>query len=312
MTAKELAERQKWTLEQKIDHSLGTIEAFIARYGVEGCYIAFSGGKDSTVLLHLVRIISKEVPAVFSNTGNEYPEIVQFVKMHQKEWNIITIRPSMTPRQVWAKYGFPLVGKETADKIHKVRYNPSTATAKKIMGSGYFSLSQRWRFLINELYETSPACCDILKKRPFHVYERQTGRRPITGVMAEESKLRAGQYIRAGGCNIFGKKPASRPLSIWTNNDIWEYIRRYSIDIADIYHKGAQRTGCMGCGFGAHFHDDARFRLLHHEHPKCFDMIMNYENNGITFREAIRKVLNVTGRYLPDEEPPNLFNSIVD
>ena len=312
MTIKELTERQGWPLSQKIDHALGTIEAFIARYGVNGCYVAFSGGKDSTVLLHLVRLLTKEIPAVFTNTGNEYPEVIEFVKKHQEEWNITIIRPHLTPRQVWAKYGFPLVGKETADKIHKVRYNPTTVTAKEIMGSGYFSLSKRWRFLLYEQYETSNACCDILKKRPFHIYEKETGRRPITGVMAEESKLRAGQYVRAGGCNVFGNKPVSRPLSIWTNDDILEFISRYNIEIADIYYKGAARTGCMGCGFGAHFPDDTRFSLLYQEHPKCFDMIMNYKNNGTTFREAIRKVLSVNGRYLPDEEPPNLFNTNIN
>ena len=37
-------------------------------------------------------------------------------------------------------------------------------------------------------------------------------------------------------------------------------------------------------------------------------MVMNYTNNGVTFREALRKVLAVNSLYLPDEEPPNLFN----
>lgn len=49
MTFSELRERQSWTLEQKIDHSLGTIEAFVNRMGGEDkVYVSFSGGKDST------------------------------------------------------------------------------------------------------------------------------------------------------------------------------------------------------------------------------------------------------------------------
>lgn len=43
-------------------------------------YVVFSGGKDSTAMLHLARSIYPETPAVFANTGLEMPEIVQFLK----------------------------------------------------------------------------------------------------------------------------------------------------------------------------------------------------------------------------------------
>lgn len=128
------------------------------------------------------------------------------------------------------------------------------------------------------------------------------------GVMASESKMRTGRYIRNGGCNVFGEKPASQPLSIWLEQDIWDYIAKCNLPIADIYHKGATRTGCMGCGFGAQFADDTRFRVLLTNYPKCYDMVMNYTNNGVTFREALRKVLAVNKLYLPDEQPPTLFD----
>lgn len=177
------------------------------------------------------------------------------------------------------------------------------------MGTGFFCLAKKWRYLLTEPYETSSQCCDILKKRPFHKFEKITGRRPIIGVMADESDLRKGQYIKAGGCNVFGEKAASRPLSIWTEADVWQYIEEQRLDIAEICHKGAARTGCMGCGFGAQFADDRRFSILLDNHPKAYDMVMNYTNNGVTFREALRKALAVNGRYLPDEEPKNLFTS---
>ena len=106
---------------------------------------------------------------------------------------------------------------------------------------------------------------------------------------------------------MFGEKSASRPLSIWTEEDVWNYIHRENLAISEIYRKGAKRTGCMGCGFGAQFDDDERFSILLKEHPKCYDMVMAYQNNGTTFREALRKVLAVVGRFLPDEEPDNLF-----
>lgn len=306
-----LRERQNWTLQQKIDHSLATIDVFASRMGgPEKVYCSFSGGKDSTVLLHLCRVLYPDILAVFCSTGNEYPEIVRFVNEQKAAGaNIQIIRPKITPREVWAKYGFPLIGKESADKVHKIRVNPASKTAQAFLGNGYFCLAKRWRYLLTESYEVSPACCKKLKKDPFHSFERETGRHPITGVMASESNMRAGQWVRSGGCNVFGEKSVSRPLSIWTEADVWDYIRRENLAISEIYHKGAKRTGCMGCGFGAQFSDDERFSILLKEHPKCYDMVMAYQNNGTTFREALRKVLAVVGRFLPDEEPQNLFTS---
>lgn len=78
MDYKELKERQSWSLEQKIDHSLGAIDQFYQRLNGK-VYISFSGGKDSTVLYWLARKIYPDIKAVFCNTGNEYPDIVQFV-----------------------------------------------------------------------------------------------------------------------------------------------------------------------------------------------------------------------------------------
>jgi len=309
MTWQELRERQSWSLDQKIDHSLGTIEAFVNRIGgLDKVYVSFSGGKDSTVLFHLARRLYPDILSVFCNTGNEYPEIIKFVRQMQAEGaNIQIIRPKLTPRQVWEKYGFPLVSKETSSKIHRIRFNPSSQAAKQWLGNGFFALPKKWRYLINEPYEIHNICCDKLKKEPFHRYEKESGRRPLLGVMASESKMRAGKYLRDGSCNVWGEKPLSRPLSIWTENDIWEYIKRFGLPIAEIYHKGATRTGCFGCAYGAMFKDDNRFALLHELHPKCYDMVMNYTNNGVTFREALRKMLAVNGLYLPDEQSANLF-----
>ena len=56
MDIKELKERQAWTLDQKMDHSLGAIDQFYQRLDGK-VYVSFSGGKDSTVLYWLARKI---------------------------------------------------------------------------------------------------------------------------------------------------------------------------------------------------------------------------------------------------------------
>ena len=80
MNKTELAMLQALPLELKIAKSKLRVEEFVNYMGKENVYISFSGGKDSTVLLHLVRSLYPDIPAVFSNTGLEFPEIVEFVQ----------------------------------------------------------------------------------------------------------------------------------------------------------------------------------------------------------------------------------------
>ena len=79
----------------------------------------------------------------------------------------------------------------------------------------------------------SEQCCQKLKKAPAHKYTKTTGRHPIIGTMASESKLREIAYIQAGGCNVFdsSKGAESKPLSIWNEEDIWAYIKLRNLEI---------------------------------------------------------------------------------
>lgn len=307
ITPSALRERQAWTLEQKIDHSVGVIEAFCVycKEQERTPFVSFSGGKDSTVLLDIARrFVDPTIKGVFCNTGNEFPENIRFVRQTE---NVTIIRPDMTPRQVLEKYGFPLVSKEQAKAVYEVRTTKSEAVrnARLFGRDGKRSpgmLAYKWRYLLNEPYMVSSFCCDILKKRPFHKYQKQTGGLPIIGTMADESLLRNQQYIRRGGCNSFSDntdKSASFPLSIWTERDIWDYIHKFGIAYSPIYDEpGIKRTGCMFCGFGAQFPGDCRFRQLYNLHPKFYDYAMNLMNNGTTLRTALRRM----GVMLPDEE----------
>lgn len=307
ITPAALKTRQAWMLEQKIDHSVGTLEAFCTYCKEQGRtpFVSFSGGKDSTVLLDLARrFVDKDIKAVFCNTGNEFPEIVRFVRQTE---NVTIIQPDMTPKQVLDRYGFPLVSKEQARAVYDIRTTKSEVLRSirlfgRVGKRSPGTLSNKWRYLLNEKYMVSSKCCEILKKRPFHKYQRQTRELPIVGTMADESRLRNQQYILRGGCNAFNENPdksSSLPLSIWTERDIWDYIHRFNIAYSPIYDvPGIKRTGCMFCGFGAQFPGDCRFRVLYDLHPKFYAYAMNLTNNGVPLRTALRRM----GVSLPDEE----------
>lgn len=79
--------------------------------------VSFSGGKDSTVLAHLVHQEYPDVPLVFANTGLEYPEIQAFARRMGAEF----VRPKMSFSEVISRYGYPIISKEVAEAIHFAR-----------------------------------------------------------------------------------------------------------------------------------------------------------------------------------------------
>ena len=117
-TALDLAEKQALPLDLKIMLSQQRIREWVREFGAENVCVSFSGGKDSTVLLHLVRELYPDVRAVFSNTGLEYPEIQRFVKSFD---NVDIVTPKMRFDEVISTYGYPLISKEVAEAIYYAR-----------------------------------------------------------------------------------------------------------------------------------------------------------------------------------------------
>ena len=287
--------RQAMPLEDKIRFSARRITQWIEYYGRYKCYVSFSGGKDSTVLLHLVREICPDIEAMFVDTGLEYPEIRKFVKSFD---NVTIMRPKMPFNQVIDKYGFPIISKEVSECIDQARKALTTGKypyrLAKLMGTakdkdGNLSKYNMpiWKFLLDAPFKISNQCCSVMKKVPAHLYHRQTGKVPFIGTLAEESRIRTQQYLKQG-CNGFQNKiPTSLPLAFWKEQDILEYIYTRKLEIASVYGDvvfedglyrttGCKRTGCMFCGFGCHLEKSPnRFEMLKETHPKQYDYIIN-------------------------------------
>ncbi len=280
--------RQNLPLWMKIKYAEKRIINWYERnYGK--VYVAFSGGKDSTVLLHLVRGLYPNVPAVFINTGLEYPEIVQFVR---KTENVIWLYPKMSFKKVLEKYGYPVVSKENAQKLYEIKNTKSDKLRNiRLFGSekGNGKLPEKWKFLIDADFKISDKCCSVMKKRPAWAYEKTTGRKPFIGTMASDSSLRKISYLRTG-CNSFEtKRPISAPLAFWIESDIWEYLHSKEIPYSSIYDLGFERTGCMFCMFGVHMEKgENRFQRMKKSHPKQYDYCINKLGMG-----EVLDILNV-------------------
>lgn len=237
--------------------------------------VAFSGGKDSTVLLHLVRRLYPDTPAVFVNTGLEFPEVVQFVKETE---NVTTLRPAMSFKKVLDTYGFPVVSKEVSQAVCDLRTSKSgTLKANRLNGDSYGrgKLPVKHHYLLKAPFKISSECCMVMKKRPASKNFTTSRRYPYIGMLASDSRLRQQRFQR-DGCNSFrAAKPNSIPLGFWTEGDIWHYIEEHKVPYSPIYDMGYQNTGCVFCMFGVqHEKGTNRFQMMKETHPKLYKYCM--------------------------------------
>lgn len=338
-TPNDLRYKQALPLEVKEKMTKLRIREWVKEFGTEGVYVSFSGGKDSTVLLHLVRDMYPNITAVFCDTGLEYPEIRDFVRTFD---NVEWLKPKMNFKQVIETYGYPFVSKDVSFCLGTAKHfleHPEEYEGKKpisIQGEGekyrplaLFKLEgklgkevngnpqfncSKWYFMLDAPWHFSHKCCNVMKKKPFKEYEKQTGKVPFTAQMASESRLRTRAWL-ANGCNAFeASHIVSNPMAFWTEQDVLKYIKKKNIKIASVYGQivyeakdgshyvdlisdegaklvttGLDRTGCMFCGYGCHLEKNPnRFEKMKQTHPKQYEYIMrSWDQGGLGYKEIV-------------------------
>ena len=248
MTKEQLKNLQHLDLETKILLTKRRIYSFVSYQGKDNCYVSFSGGKDSTVLLHIARQIYPNIKAVYIDTGLEFPEIKEFVKSVP---NVEIIKPKMSFVEVIKKYGYPVISKEIALNIEYARKGSQWAI-DRLNGKqekNYKRNNAKYKYLLNAPFKISAKCCDVMKKAPAKEYEHKNNMHPLIATMASEGGQRLSAYLKSGCSTFEGNRPMSRPMSFWMEKDIWEYIQKYNVPYSKIYDMGYERTGCMFCMF---------------------------------------------------------------
>jgi len=282
----QLQQKQSLPLNIKISMTKRRVTEWYHKYNGM-VYISYSGGKDSEVLLHIVKELFPDVPIVFIDNG------VEETRLHALKKAEVIMYPKKPILKIWKEDGLPFPSKQQANYIRKVKHTNSDYLRSRlltgIMKDGsktMFKLSKKWLPIVKSNIEVSDRCCWYLKKEPFKRYNKESGRKPFIGNMATDGMERKKQYKQHGCFNL--DKEQCMPLGFWTEQDVLQYIITFNLDYAkeqygDIIKINgllkttkAKRTGCFPCGFGVHLEKEPnRFQRMEEENPRLHNIILH-------------------------------------
>lgn len=213
----EVKEKVNRPFNEKLEETRQAIANHFDEFGNKVA-VAFSGGKDSEVVLYLCLQVAPNVQVVFNNTGVEYPETVRFVASLEQAWglNLIVTHPEKSFWQCTQEYGFP-----RGTKYSRTKGPHPTAR-----------------------------CCYWLKEKPMLLAIRHNGWLGyFTGETAVESWQRMLRARDRGVCSHLKKEGVCKikPILWWTEDEVWQFIHCNGLLINEAYRKGAHRVGCMPC-----------------------------------------------------------------
>jgi phosphoadenosine phosphosulfate reductase len=214
-------------------------------------HVAFSGGKDSCVLLDLVK---KALPkgsfmVVFGDTGMEFPDTYDVIGKTKKqcledEIPFYIAKSHFDPKVSWELFGPP-------------------------------SRTLRW-------------CCSVHKSTPQTLKLREvTGKHDYTGlafvgVRAQESATRAEYEYLNDGKKIKGQFNHNSILE-WTSAEVWLYIYGNSVVLNEAYKKGSARVGCICCPMGGGKDDYIKYNNFANISNQYFSLIhLCSTHNGLS------------------------------
>lgn len=231
------------------DAALRVIETALAQYPGPS-FVACSFGKDSLVMLSLVRQVDPDVPVVWFDGGlyDEWPETYPFVQDVTQRWGLrlITVRPQRSLVEQWRVAGVPWARHTQAEAEYTRQFKHAIAEAVAAYG---FTLG-----FVGMRMDESPHRRRLLSRR--------------------------GPLYWHKGDGIY----RCCPLWNWPVADLWAYARTAGIPEHPLYAKlggalyqhsgktrGQKRLGTMAETCFAHLGALHEFRRLH---PQMYSDLM--------------------------------------
>jgi 3'-phosphoadenosine 5'-phosphosulfate sulfotransferase (PAPS reductase)/FAD synthetase len=295
---KNLNRHWKRHLVSKVEESHRLLDAVFANH--RNPVVCWSGGKDSTVALHLARQHCEHLPIIHCDSGVEFPETVAFVHELAQSWklDLIVTRPCEGESfwEVGSKYGWPIFGKAVASNVERARrtgnIRPQMSKLEKTLARSDVRISAR--------------CAEFLQERPSKEAEKRLEADvKLIGLRASESRARARLWVDHGDYyfvkRYFGRNQGmwkANPIALWTEEDIWSYTEENDIPHCSLYDMGYPRNGCWCCAMGIRVGQLKRLRL---NHPKLFERLVTKTEMG---DELLKAKLTV----LPEEDGPHCWS----
>ncbi|MDR1981505.1 MAG: phosphoadenosine phosphosulfate reductase family protein [Tannerellaceae bacterium] len=261
---------------QKIDLICERLEGF-RLYNPSLSKLSYSGGRDSHLLLFIIRNILKynneQYPAIYAKTHNEFEEIRHRIE----EQDITIVDNHRRVFEIFRAEGLPLFGKQFSkyfNDVHVKHWNIQL-TNERIKED----FENRCEWAISCGLCLSEKCCALLKE---DILKKHKSR--IVGIRREEGGRRStGRSAEYDFC-VKNSKVLFKPIFDITRSELGEMEKALKIDPLNIYNY-LDRTGCVMCGFGTKKQIAEKINYLRWYEPSRAKFYIEYFKEYLKYRK---------------------------